>query len=92
LAWQHGGFAWERMSAAGQWQWLHRHGHDVPTTQLRAGDLLFYANNPRDPASIHHVAMAIGNRRMVEAPEPGIPVRVVAVRWDGLYAAARPAA
>ncbi len=90
LAWQHAGLAWERMTAAGQWQWLHQHGHDVPAKQLRAGDLLFYDNNPSDPATIHHVAMAIGDGRMVEAPEPGIPVRIVSVRREGFYAAARP--
>jgi peptidoglycan DL-endopeptidase CwlO len=90
LAWQHAGLAWTRMTAAGQWQWLHDRGGDVPAAQLRAGDLLFYANNPHDPASIHHVAIHIGNGRMVEAPEPGIPVRVVPIRWDGFYGAARP--
>ncbi len=90
LAWQHAGLSWERMPAAGQWQWLHQHGQDMPPEQLRAGDLLFYANNLSDPATIHHVAMAIGNGRMVEAPEPGIPVRVVPVRQEGFYAAARP--
>jgi cell wall-associated NlpC family hydrolase len=78
------------MSAAGQWQWLHDRGHDVPAKQVGPGDLLFYANNPHDPATIHHLAMAIGNGRMVEAPTPGIPVRVVPVRWAGLFAAARP--
>jgi hypothetical protein len=62
----------------------------VPVSQLHTGDLLFYANDPSDPASIHHVAMAIDQRRMVEAPAPGIPVRVVAVRWPGLFAVARP--
>ncbi len=35
--------------------------------------------------------MAIGHGRMVEAPEPGIPVRVVALRQEGLFASARPA-
>ncbi len=92
LAWQHAGLSWERMSAAGQWQWLHHRGRDVPATQLRPGDLLFYAGDPHDPASIHHVAMAIDGRRMVEAPQPGIPVRMVPVRWNGFYASARPAA
>ncbi len=56
------------------------------------GDLLLDANDPHDPASIRHVAMAVGDRRMVEAPKPGIPVRVVPVRWPGLFAAARPVA
>ena len=91
-AWQHAGLAWTRMSAAAQWQWLHSRGHDLPATQLRAGDLLFYANDATDPTSIHHVAMAIDQNRMVEAPQPGVPVRVRPLRWRGLYAAARPTA
>ncbi len=78
------------MTAAGQWRWLHQHGHDVPAKQLRPGDLPFYANDLSDPTSIHHVAMAIDNGRMVEAPAPGVPVRVVPLRWDGFYAAVRP--
>ncbi len=83
------------MSAADQWRWLYAHHRDyqgVTATRLAPGDLLFYATDPRDPTSIHHVAMAIGNRRMVEAPAPGIPVHIVPVRWTGLYAAARPTA
>jgi cell wall-associated NlpC family hydrolase len=91
-AWQHAGLAWERMTAAAQWQWLYQHGHDVPANQVGPGDLLFYADNLHDPATIHHVAMAIDQRRMVEAPAPGIPVRVVGIRWPGLFAGARPVA
>lgn len=90
LAWQHAGLDWERMTAAGQWQWLHEHGQDVPTTKVGPGDLLFYADDRTNPASIHHVAMAIGHGRMVEAPEPGVRVRVRPLRWRDLYAAARP--
>jgi cell wall-associated NlpC family hydrolase len=90
LAWQHAGLTWTRMSAAAQWRWLHQRGSDVPASQVRAGDLLFYANDPSDPASIHHVSMAIGDGRMVEAPAPGIPVRIVGLRWPELFAVARP--
>jgi cell wall-associated NlpC family hydrolase len=72
-AWQHTGFDWERMTAAGQWQWLHSRGHDLPAKQLRPGDLLFYAHDATDAASIHHVAMAVGEGRMVEGPPPGTP-------------------
>ncbi len=89
-AWQHAGLTWERMSAAAQWGWLHQRGRNVPATKAGPGDLLFYANNPSDPASIHHVAMHVGNGRMVEAPAPGIPVRVVPVRQTELFAVARP--
>lgn len=62
----------------------------VPTSQLQPGDLLFYAADPNDPASIHHVAVAIGGGRMVEAYAPGVPIRVVAIRRAGFFAAARP--
>ncbi len=94
LAWQHAGLDWARMSAATQWHWLQSRGYQVPAGQLRAGDLLFYATNPYDPAS-HHVSMAFGHGRMVEAPAPSIAVRsiavrIVAVRWLGLFAVARP--
>jgi cell wall-associated NlpC family hydrolase len=89
-AWRHAGLDWVRMSAAGQWQWLHQGGHDVPATQMGPGDPLFYADNPHDPASIHHVAMAIGHGRMVEAPERGLPVRVRPLRLRDLHAAAQP--
>jgi len=89
-AWRHAGLVWARMSAAEQWQWLYEHGLDVPANGLRPGDLLFYANDPHDPASIHHVAMAIGRGRMVEAPEPRVSVRVRPLRYSGLFAAIRP--
>jgi cell wall-associated NlpC family hydrolase len=88
LAWQHAGLDWPRMNAVAQWQWLH--GRQVPASQLRAGDLLFYATNPQDPATIHHVAMATDHARMIEAPAPGIPVRTVTVRHTELFAVIRP--
>jgi hypothetical protein len=78
------------MTAAAQWQCLHQRGHVVPVTKVGPGDLLFYANDLSDPASIRHVAMAVDQARMVEAPQPGVPVRVRRLRWNGLYAAARP--
>ncbi len=91
-AWTHAGLAWSRMTARDQWRWLHdtAHGHDVPATGPRAGDLLFYATDPNDPATIHHVAMAIGHGRMVEAYAPGFPVRVTPIRENGRFTAAFP--
>nr|WP_237728256.1 C40 family peptidase [Cellulomonas sp. APG4] len=55
---------------------------------MRPGDLIFYGTNTADPQSIHHVAMYVGGGQMVEAPRPGVNVRVTAVRWSGtmLYA------
>lgn len=55
-------------------------GRKVPLAQRQPGDMLFWANNGR----IHHVALYIGNGRMVEAPQSGTRVRVAAVRPAGL--------
>lgn len=56
-------------------------GRKVPVTDLRPGDLVFYRNGG---APIHHVAMYVGNGRMVEAPYTGADVRVVPLRTRGL--------
>ena len=55
-------------------------GRKVPLAQRQPGDMLFWANNGR----IHHVALYIGNGRMVEAAQSGTRVRVAAVRPAGL--------
>jgi peptidoglycan DL-endopeptidase CwlO len=57
-------------------------GGHVPVTQAQAGDLLFYATDPSDPATIHHVALYMGDDRMVEAPYSGEAVRVRPVPWN----------
>ncbi len=65
--------------------------HFVAPTALRAGDLVFYATDPANPATIHHVGMYIGNGLMVEAPHTGTVVRVATI-WRPDYAGAvRPA-
>lgn len=46
--------------------------------QARPGDLLFFDNSSRR-AGIDHVAIYVGNGRMVEAPRAGLAVREVAV-------------
>ena len=56
-------------------------GGHVPVKQAQAGDLLFYATDPSDPATIHHVALYMGNGQMVEAPYSGEAVRVRPVPW-----------
>ncbi|MHB8467603.1 MAG: C40 family peptidase [Acidimicrobiales bacterium] len=48
------------------------------------GDLLFYAPDISDPATIEHVALYLGDGMMVEAPHPGATVRIVAVYPEGL--------
>ena len=58
--------------------------------QLQAGDLLFWATNTADPASIHHVALYIGDGYMIEAPHTGAVVHVTPVYLDGYIGATRP--
>ena len=57
-------------------------GGHVPVRQAQAGDLLFYATDPSDPATIHHVMLYMGNDQMVEAPYSGEAVRVRPVPWN----------
>ncbi|MGH3436791.1 MAG: C40 family peptidase [Sciscionella sp.] len=57
-------------------------GAYLPVRQAQAGDLLFWATDPSNPATIHHVAIYLGNDEIVEAPETGVPVRTRAVNWD----------
>ena len=63
----------------------------VDSTHLVPGDLVFFADNPRDPATIHHVGLYIGRGLMVEAPHTGAVVRTSTI-WRASYAGAvRPA-
>jgi hypothetical protein len=62
-------------------------GPHVAVDRLLPGDLVFYADNPGDPASIHHVGMYIGNGLMVHAPHTGDVVRVASI-WRESYAGA----
>jgi cell wall-associated NlpC family hydrolase len=57
------------------------------------GDLVFYASDPSDPSTIHHVAMYLGNGQMIEAPESGERIHVTAMRYGYEYiGAVRPSA
>jgi peptidoglycan DL-endopeptidase CwlO len=62
-------------------------GPHVAVADLLAGDLVFYADDPALPATIHHVGMYIGNGLMVHAPHTGDVVRVASI-WRQGYAGA----
>jgi cell wall-associated NlpC family hydrolase len=62
-------------------------GPHVAVANLLPGDLVFYADNPADPASIHHVGLYIGNGLMVHAPHTGDVVRVASI-WRESFAGA----
>jgi cell wall-associated NlpC family hydrolase len=62
----------------------------VPLGELEPGDLLFWATDLSNPATIHHVAIYVGNGQMLAAPHTGTVVRIQPVYLDGYYGAVRP--
>ncbi|HEX2290881.1 MAG TPA: C40 family peptidase, partial [Pseudonocardiaceae bacterium] len=60
-------------------QW--RAGAYLPVQQAQPGDLLFWAYDTSNPATIHHVAMYLGDNKIVEAQQTGVPVHIRPVRW-----------
>jgi cell wall-associated NlpC family hydrolase len=77
-AWAHAGV---RLLHYTGYQW--QEGQHVPLDQLQRGDLLFYATNNSDPATIHHVGIYIGNGEMVDAPYTGADVRIDSIYQPG---------
>jgi len=58
--------------------------------ELAPGDLLFWASDTSNPATIHHVALYIGGGLMIAAPHTGAVVTVQPVYWSGYIGATRP--
>jgi cell wall-associated NlpC family hydrolase len=86
-AWAHAGVPLLHYTGY-QWQ----EGPHVPLDQLQRGDLVFFATNTADPATIHHVGIYIGNDMMVDAPYTGAFVRIDSIYAPGgLIGAVRPA-
>ncbi len=74
-----------------QYAALQQSGRGVAMGSLLPGDLVFFATDTGNPATIHHVGMYIGKGLMVHAPHTGDVVRVASV-WRNDYAGAvRPA-
>jgi cell wall-associated NlpC family hydrolase len=73
-------------TAAEQWN----AGPHPSLADLEPGDLLFWALNTSDPATIHHVAMYIGHGLMIAAPHTGENVQIQPVYDQGLIGAMRP--
>jgi cell wall-associated NlpC family hydrolase len=78
-AWQAAGIALPRVAAQ-----QYGAGAHLPVLDAAAGDLIFYASDPADPATIDHVGLALGDGRMVDAPHTGAAVRVDGVGGPGL--------
>jgi len=61
----------------------YRQVEKISYSQLRPGDLLFYATDTSNAETIHHVTMYIGGGQMIEAPYTGANVRISDLRRTG---------
>lgn len=59
-----------------------RAGKSVAKTDLQPGDLLFYARN-NGKGSVHHVAMYIGDGKMIHSPKAGRTVEIIPMSTSG---------
>jgi cell wall-associated NlpC family hydrolase len=84
-AYAHAGIQLPRV-AADQWN----AGPHVTLADLLPGDLLFWATDLSNPATIHHVALYLGNGVMLAAPHTGDVVKIEPVYLDGYIGATRP--
>jgi len=63
-------------------------GPRIPLSDLEPGDLLFYHTDPTAPEYISHVAIYLGDGLMLQAPEPGEDVQIVAAVFGRGFAGA----
>jgi len=75
-AWEQAGVQLPHYSVAQYEQIRH-----IQEDELRPGDLIFWSLDPNDPGTIHHVAMYLGNGRMIHAPRTGKPVQIDSVYY-----------
>ncbi|WP_283613020.1 NlpC/P60 family protein, partial [Mycolicibacterium poriferae] len=54
-------------------------GRKIPSSQMRRGDMIFYG-----PNASQHVAMYLGDGKMLEAPYTGSVVKISPVRTSGM--------
>ncbi|MHB8670897.1 MAG: C40 family peptidase [Acidimicrobiales bacterium] len=62
----------------------------VSLAELAPGDLVFFATQVGDPATIHHVGIYLGRGEMIDAPHTGAVVRVEPLWAAELAGATRP--
>jgi cell wall-associated NlpC family hydrolase len=71
-------------SATDQYNTLKAEGRLVPISQRQPGDILWYSDGGSTSAIKYHVTLYIGNNEMIEAPYPGVDVRIAAIRYGDL--------
>nr|WP_255430055.1 C40 family peptidase [Streptomonospora sp. PA3] len=68
-------------------QWFA--GEQLDFADARRGDLIFWRNDPTAPDYISHVAIYLGDGRMLESPRTGLDVRITDVRMDNMAGVVR---
>ena len=71
-------------SATNQYNTLRSENRLVPLSERQPGDILWYSNGGSTSATKYHVTLYIGNNEMIEAPYPGVGVRIAALRYGDL--------
>ena len=66
--------------------------HILDQSAVQAGDLVFYANDLSNPATIHHVGIYIGAGNMINAPHTGAVIRIQPAFRADYIGAVRPTA
>lgn len=61
-------------------------GKEIPLGEAKQGDLYFWGPH----GASYHVALALGDGKYIEAPEPGLTIRVKDVNWNRPSFALRP--
>jgi cell wall-associated NlpC family hydrolase len=85
MAWRHAGIRLDHYSAA-----QYDEGTHVSRSELRPGDLVFYADNTNDPSTIHHVGIYVGGGQMINAPQTGDVVKYASIDRPDYIGATRP--
>lgn len=65
-------------------------GPKVALADLQPGDLVFYARDVNDPATIGHLGLYVGGGRMIEAARTGTFIRYASIDRPGFIGAVRP--
>ena len=85
MAWRQAGIGIDHWSVAQYGQ-----GDHVSRSDLRAGDLVFFAYDTSDASTIHHVGIYAGNGSMINAPHTGANVRYDSAFRSDYIGATRP--
>lgn len=64
-------------------------GEHLGLEDAQRGDLIFWRNDPTAPDYISHVAIYLGDGKMLEAPRTGLDVRTTDVRTENLAGVVR---